>query len=167
VQGAQELPEARARLRMDQPPVSVELLLGVGDEELGPGQHEHLQRRTDLAQMELGAQRAKPPNARAQDGHGLARARLVRQSRDPIERVLEHPRDGVIVLRGGDEHGISRGDAIPQGAHGRGDGLQIFVIEGDGGQIEDLQGTRRGKEFGGGAQRRRIIRVLAEAPRYP
>lgn len=72
-----ERADALARLSVHEPAVRIELLGGVGYEDFGLVEHEHIERRARFPQVQLGSQSARASSAHSKDRHGLAVTRLV------------------------------------------------------------------------------------------
>ena len=106
------LGELAAQVLLAQVAVLVELRVGLHDrqlavDDLGADGAEH------LADLRLGPHRAEEAGAGADDGRGLAAQDAVgHRARGPVERVLEHARDRVVVLGGRDQDGVGALDGV-------------------------------------------------------
>jgi len=104
--------------------------------------------------MVLRSRRAPEPGRGAHDGYRLAVEGLIGRARCPVDRVLEHARHGIIVLRGGEEERIRGGDRLAEALHRRRKtGLaHIFVVKRDRGYVGNGQRHTVGQELRRGTQ---------------
>ena len=111
--------------------------------------------------------RAEPPGAGAQNRDGLAVERLLRRARSPVDRVLQHARDRVVVFGRGDQQRVRLGDLAAKGDHGLGEalGLDVPVIGGNGGEIGEFDRHAVGRQLSSGPERRRVEGVFPQTPR--
>ena len=83
----------------------VELLASVGDEHLGLRHDVGGGVQEDLAEHHLAPRRSRPTRARSKDAHRFV-AHGGGGAQGPVERGRQDTGDGVVVLGGGDEHGV-------------------------------------------------------------
>jgi hypothetical protein len=97
----------------------------------------------------------------AHDGTGAHRAGR------PVDRVLQHGRDGAVVLGGEQQQAVRLGDRRAQGAGGLGRrtlDVDVLVVEGDVGQaLEDVHLDALGRVLRGGLGELTVVRTGAEA----
>src|SRR4051794_15454723 len=73
----------------------VELGIGAANEDFRPREGDRLEEHHHLAPLVLDAPAAKRPEARRLDRHGLVLERLVLDTRDPVDGVLQTTRKSV------------------------------------------------------------------------
>jgi len=100
--------------------LAIEPVTGEVDEHLGQRQNEPVRVCQAIAEMRLGSGSPAATRARAHDRHGLAREdRPSGRPRCPVDGVLEHPGNAVVVLRGRDEQCIGGADGLLEIRDGR------------------------------------------------
>src|SRR5438034_7338160 len=77
----------------------VELGVRAADENLRPQEHQRLKEHERLPHIVLHARAAERTAGRALDGDRLVLERLVLEPRQPVDGVLQAPRNAVIVFR--------------------------------------------------------------------
>ena len=155
-----------ARRLVGEPAVRELLDLEV-DHDLGLHQGDRLEEDEHLAQVVLHAPGAERPQGGSHDGHRLAAEGLILgRAGDPVDRVLQHPGDRVVVLGGDEEDGVGGPDLLAQPPDRLGVTrfLQDVVVERrDGGDLSLRDRHPLGQQFAHGVERHAIVGGLPQA----
>src|SRR3954462_14634296 len=132
-------------------------------------EHPGADRAEHLAELRLSPDRPEHARARADHRYGLALQRGVgKRARDPVERVLQVPRDRVVVLGRGEDDGVGGGDVLLQPLDRAGLRLVLVLVVG-----RDVLQALVELELDSGRQQRRsrpeelgVVGVPAQAAGY-
>jgi len=100
------------------------------------------------------------------EGRGLPGEGLVGPARGPVDGVLQHAGDGVVVFRAGDQQRVGGADGLAEGRDRLGPpgGLHVGVVERDGAEIEDIQAHALGQQLRRDAQQAAVGRSPVHGP---
>jgi hypothetical protein len=107
------------------------------------------------------------PGLAPNDGDRLAvEHRASRRPRRPVQRVLQHSGDAVLILGRRDEEGVRLADGVLEARH-RGRIALLFdieVVERDAGQVEHVDAHVRRRQLDRGADQATVVRTRTQTP---
>jgi len=90
-------------------------------------EHGRVEEHQHLPQMILRAGAPERTRRRRLNGHRLIEERLLGDPRYPVDGILEHPRDRVVVLRGHEDDAVGSANSIAERQHRR--RKAVFLLE--------------------------------------
>src|SRR6266852_4894764 len=108
---------------------------------------------------------AENARACAHESHGLAIERLVRRTRCPIDRILQHAWNGIVVFGRHDEESIGRANPRTKSfdRSWKALGIDIVVVKRDVPDLEGLDAQAAWRKALRGTQKPAVVGALAQA----
>lgn len=142
-----------------------ELVLRLGDHDLGLVDRTAIEEHQGLAKLVLGARRAEDAHRGAEQGDRLGGEGLRAHAGQPVDGVLQHAGDAVVVFRADEDDAVGLEHGLLCGLHlvGKTLGLEVGVVERP---VADLDRVARGagrQPLDEGLQRQAVQGRLAQA----